>query len=110
MKTILIIVFFSEWQDLFYMVHSVCLWDEKGAHKIRDSLENLIIKFIKQAQKRVLVAGEEQALLKEYIIEWRKFFTQSSYLPLPFRQLETSLQVRSEDFFKFKINFKVLHT
>jgi len=41
----------------------------------------------------VLVAGEEQALLKAYIIEWRKFFTQSSYLPLPFWQLESSLQV-----------------
>jgi hypothetical protein len=71
------------------------LWDEKGAQKIRDSLEDLIVTFIKQAQSRVLVAGEEQALLKAYIIEWRKFFTQSSFLPLPFWQLETSLQVRS---------------
>jgi cullin 5 len=78
---------------LFYAVHSVCLWDEKGAQKIRDSLEELIVTFIKQAQSRVLVAGEEQALLKAYIIEWRKFFTQSSFLPLPFWQLETSLQV-----------------
>lgn len=85
--------FISEWQDLFYVVHSVCLWDEKGALKIRDSLEELIVKFIKEAQKRVLIAGEEQALLKAYIKEWRKFFTQSSYLPLPFLQLETSLQV-----------------
>lgn len=84
---------FSEWQDLFYTVHSVCLWDEKGAQKIRDSLEDLIVKFIKQAQSRVLIAGEEQALLKAYIIEWRKFFTQSSFLPLPFWQLETTLQV-----------------
>lgn len=84
---------FSEWQDLFYAVHSVCLWDEKGAQKIRDSLEDLIVSFIKQAQSRVLIAGEEQALLKAYIIEWRKFFTQSSFLPLPFWQLETSLQV-----------------
>lgn len=85
--------FRSEWHDLFYAVHSVCLWDEKGAQKIRDSLEDLIVAFIKQAQSRVLVAGEEQALLKAYIIEWRKFFTQSSFLPLPFWQLETSLQV-----------------
>lgn len=84
---------FSEWHDLFYAVHSVCLWDEKGAQKIRDSLEDLIVAFIKQAQSRVLIAGEEQALLKAYIIEWRKFFTQSSFLPLPFWQLETSLQV-----------------
>jgi cullin 5 len=84
---------YREWQDLFYGVHSVCLWDEKGAQKIRDHLEDLIIKFIKQAQKRVLFAGEEQALLKAYIVEWRRFFTQSLYLPLPFWQLEQSLQV-----------------
>jgi hypothetical protein len=91
---------FREWQDLFYNVHSVCLWDEKGAQKIRDSLEDLIVAFIKQAQSRVLIAGEEQALLKAYIIEWRKFFTQSSFLPLPFWQLETSLQVTSSEFFR----------
>lgn len=74
----------------------MCLWDEKGAQKIRDSLEDLIVAFIKKAQTRVLVAGEEQALLKAYIVEWRKFFTQSSFLPLPFWQLETSLQVSSQ--------------
>lgn len=45
--------------------------------------------FFQQAQVRVLAQREEQALLKAYIIEWRKFFTQSNYLPLPFRQLET---------------------
>lgn len=76
----------------------MCLWDEKGAQKIRDSLEELIVTFIKQAQSRVLVAGEEQSLLKAYIVEWRKFFTQSSFLPLPFGQLETSLQVSSFNF------------
>lgn len=42
---------------------------------------------------RVLAQREEQALLKAYIVEWRKFFTQSGYLPLPFRQLESGLQV-----------------
>lgn len=87
------LLLYSEWQDLFYAVHSVCLWDEKGAQKIRDNLEDLIVKFINQAQKRVIVAGPEQALLTAYIFEWGKFFTQSSYLPLPFWQLETSLQV-----------------
>lgn len=35
---------------------------------------------------------EEQALLKAYIAEWRKFFTQCNYLPTPFRQLEASLK------------------
>jgi len=34
---------------------------------------------------------EDQALLKAYITEWRKFFTQCNYLPTPFRQLENSL-------------------
>lgn len=35
---------------------------------------------------------EDQALLKAYIAEWRKFFTQCGYLPKPFGQLETALQ------------------
>ncbi len=35
---------------------------------------------------------EDQALLKAYIAEWRKFFTQCGYLPMPFGQLETALQ------------------
>lgn len=34
---------------------------------------------------------EDQALLKAYITEWRKFFTQCNYLPTPFRTLENSL-------------------
>lgn len=56
-------------------------------------MEDLIVKFINQAQKRVIVAGQEQALLQAYIQEWRKFFTQSLFLPLPFRPLQQSLQV-----------------
>jgi hypothetical protein len=39
----------------------------------------------------VLDHQEDQALLKSYISEWRKFFEQCDYLPPPFRQLETSL-------------------
>ncbi|XP_022903800.2 cullin-5 [Onthophagus taurus] len=81
-----------EWQQLFYDVHLVCLWDEKGPIKLRDHLQEDIVQFIKQAQIRVLSHKEEQALLKAYIAEWRKFFTQCNYLPTPFRQLETSLQ------------------
>ncbi|XP_054000484.1 cullin-5 isoform X1 [Hylaeus anthracinus] len=81
----------AEWQDLFYSVHLVCLWDEKGPPKLRDALKEDIMDFIKQAQQRVLAHQEEQALLKAYITEWRKFFTQCIYLPTPFRQLETYL-------------------
>ncbi|PSN34374.1 Cullin-5 [Blattella germanica] len=82
----------SEWQELFYSVHLVCLWDEKGPPKVKDALKDDIMDFIKKAQQRVLSHQEDQALLKAYIAEWRKFFTQCNYLPTPFRQLETSLQ------------------
>lgn len=81
----------AEWQDLFYAVHYVCIWDEIGAPKLRDALKQDIMDFIQQAQQRVLQHQEEQALLKSYIAEWRKFFTQCNYLPTPFRQLESSL-------------------
>lgn len=82
----------SEWQELFYDVHSVCLWDDKGATKLYDHLQEDIVQFIKQAQARVLAHRQEEALLKAYITEWRKFFSQCNYLPTPFKQLEITLQ------------------
>lgn len=78
----------TEWQDLFYGVHLICLWVEKGGSKIYESLQEDISAYIKQAQVNILAQREEQALINAYIIEWRKFFTQSNYLPSPFRQLE----------------------
>lgn len=81
----------TEWQDLFGAVHSVCLWDERGPYKLRDALQQDIMMYIKQAQNRVLAQREDQALLKAYIGEWGKFFTQCNYLPTPFRQLENSI-------------------
>lgn len=85
----------GEWQDLFYDVHSICMWDDKGPIKIFDRLQEDILLFIKQAQLRVLAEREEQALLKAYIVEWRKFFTQSNYLPAPFQHLERAMQGRT---------------
>lgn len=35
-----------EWQDLFYDVHQICLWDEKGATKIYECLHDDIVAFI----------------------------------------------------------------
>ncbi len=81
----------SEWHDLFYTVHTVCMWDEKAAQKIFKALQDNIADFIRQAQKRVLTHSEDQALLKAYISEWRKFFDQCSYLPKPFNKVEDSL-------------------
>ncbi|XP_021958442.1 cullin-5 [Folsomia candida] len=81
----------SEWHDLFYTVHTVCMWDEKAAQKIFKALQDNIADFIRQAQQRVLTHSEDQALLKAYISEWRKFFDQCSYLPKPFNKVEDSL-------------------
>lgn len=36
----------AEWQDLFYGVHLICLWDEKGAAKIYECLQEDIVAFI----------------------------------------------------------------
>ena len=69
------------------------LISSQGPPKVYGALREDILEFIKQAQERVLSHQEEQALLKAYIAEWRKFFTQCSYLPMPFGQLETALQV-----------------
>ena len=66
----------------------------QGPPKVYGALREDILEFIKQAQERVLSHQEEQALLKAYIAEWRKFFTQCSYLPMPFGQLESAMQVR----------------
>lgn len=41
--------------------------------------------------QRVLQHKEESALLRAYIAEWGKFFTQCDYLPKPFTQLEANL-------------------
>lgn len=80
----------TEWHDLFYGVHLICLWDEKDRTRIYECLQDDITAYIKEAQTNILAQREEQALINAYIVEWRKFFTQSNYLPLPFRQLELS--------------------
>uniref|UniRef100_A0A8C2X1N3 Cullin-5 n=1 Tax=Cyclopterus lumpus TaxID=8103 RepID=A0A8C2X1N3_CYCLU len=81
----------QQWFDLFSDVHAVCLWDDKGPAKIHQALKVDILDFIKQAQARVLSHQDDTALLKAYIVEWRKFFTQCDILPKPFCQLEITL-------------------
>lgn len=43
------------------------------------------------SSQRVLSHQDDTALLKAYIVEWRKFFTQCDILPKPFCQLEITL-------------------
>ncbi|CAG0886196.1 unnamed protein product [Cyprideis torosa] len=78
----------TEWQNLFFCVHQVCIWDEKGSAKIYIALQNDILQYINAAQKRVLSHYDDQALLRAYIHEWNSFFAQCMYLPLPFNSLE----------------------
>ncbi|KAM7306181.1 cullin-5 isoform X1 [Ixodes scapularis] len=85
----------TEWQGLFWDIHAVCLWDERGPSKLYAALQEDILEFISIAQRRVLEHQEDQALLNAYIREWRKFFVQCSYLPMPFGQLETVLAGKS---------------
>lgn len=44
----------SEWQELFYGVYLVCLWDEKGAAKIYDCLQKDIVAFIDVRNEKCL--------------------------------------------------------
>jgi cullin-5 len=41
----------NEWHGIFYSVHIVCLWDEKGPPKVKDALRDDIMDFIKRAQQ-----------------------------------------------------------
>jgi hypothetical protein len=52
-----------EWQELFYSVHLVCLWDEKGPPKVKDALKDDIMEFIKEAQQviHILLAVEHRS-------------------------------------------------
>lgn len=43
----------AEWQDLFYGVHLICLWDEKGAAKIYECLQEDIVAFINVSDARI---------------------------------------------------------
>ncbi|KAF2344879.1 Cullin N-terminal, partial [Trinorchestia longiramus] len=40
----------AQWHDLFWTVHKVCLWDEKGAARIRTALQDDILSFITGVQ------------------------------------------------------------
>ncbi|XP_029213949.1 cullin-5-like [Acropora muricata] len=82
----------QEWQTLFWDVHTICTWDEKGSQKVHKALKDEVASFIKHVQERVFKHEDNSTLLRSYIREWSKFFTQCSYLPQPFNTLESNLQ------------------
>ncbi|XP_065837404.1 cullin-5-like [Oscarella lobularis] len=78
-----------EWQNLFWDVHGVTCWDERGWQKVLSALEEMIRAFVLATQRRVMMNEDDSTLLKAYIAEWTRFFTQTDYLPKPFRKSST---------------------
>ena len=58
---------------------------------VKDLCNDMLMCIIFCFLQRVLQHQEDSSLLKAYIAEWGKFFTQCDYLPKPFMQLVTSL-------------------
>ncbi|XP_065907463.1 cullin-5-like [Dysidea avara] len=81
----------DEWQDLFWDVHLVTSWDDKGPMKIQKALEIEFDTFISGVKDEVLSHEDDSVLLKAYIKEWTKYFAQCYYLPLPFQAMETAM-------------------
>ncbi|GIY54438.1 cullin-5, partial [Caerostris extrusa] len=84
----------AKWRDLFWFVNDVCLW-QKRHHTVYNFLKEKLSDFIQKVQWSILVHKEDNALLKAYIAEWRKFFTQCTYLPLPFVELDKTVAEKS---------------
>ncbi|PAA62357.1 hypothetical protein BOX15_Mlig003586g1 [Macrostomum lignano] len=84
----------AEWHDLFAAVHNISVWDESGPQKLITALDEVITGYVKDAERRVMQHQEDSALLKAYIVEWKKFFTLCEYLPKPFSQVESTLGVK----------------
>ena len=79
----------AEWQDLFWDVHKVTQWDEKGVMKIFEALKSVVSEYINEVQRIVMREDDDSVLLKTYIQEWMKFFAQCQYIAQPFKSLET---------------------
>ena len=41
----------GEWHDLFWLVHSVCLWDERGPTKVYSALRDVSYEYIHSVEK-----------------------------------------------------------
>lgn len=78
----------GEWQDLFWDVHKVTNWDDKGIPKIFEALRFEVTAYISDIQRRIMKEDDDLVLLKTYIREWSKFFAQCQYIAQPFRALE----------------------
>ncbi|MCP9262715.1 Cullin-5 [Dirofilaria immitis] len=82
-----------QWQELFAIVHRICAWIEGGGDMVRRELEAEVHRYILTAEKRIMQHEEENAILRVYISEWTKFYTQTEYLPKPFSYISEQKNV-----------------
>ncbi|VDM96638.1 unnamed protein product [Thelazia callipaeda] len=74
----------AQWQELFATVHRICSWIEGGCDMVQRELQLEVHNYILSAEKLIMQQEEESAVLRVYILEWNKFYSQTEYLPKPF--------------------------
>ncbi|VDK84517.1 unnamed protein product [Litomosoides sigmodontis] len=82
-----------QWQELFAIVHRICAWIEGGGDMVRRELEAEVHHYIVATERRIMQHEEENAILRVYISEWAKFYTQTEYLPKPFSYISEQKNV-----------------
>ncbi|CAK9295071.1 unnamed protein product [Gordionus sp. m RMFG-2023] len=87
----------NEWQDLFWIVHSICLWEECGAFKLLNALLTTIRNYL-TVSHLTLDEGiyNDNELTRRFLALWNCYFQQCSYLPKPFAQMETVIKTQVE--------------
>uniref|UniRef100_A0A0N5AXF5 Cullin-5 n=1 Tax=Syphacia muris TaxID=451379 RepID=A0A0N5AXF5_9BILA len=78
------------WQELFSIIHHIATWIENGTELVRDKLDQEIHIYVVGASERIQCHHEENAMLRAYIDEWQKFFSQTEHLPKPFSFIYSS--------------------
>ncbi|VDP15393.1 unnamed protein product [Onchocerca flexuosa] len=66
---------------------------------VRKELEAEVHRYILTAERRIMQHEEENAILRVYISEWTKFYTQTEYLPKPFSYIseQKNLSLKSKN-------------
>lgn len=74
----------QQWQELFSIIHRIATWVDGGSDLVRKELDHEVHHYVGAANERIQRHQEENAVLRAYIAEWKKFFMQTEYLPKPF--------------------------
>lgn len=81
----------SEWQDIFWHVHSMCVWDISQGLALQEKLEEIFRAYIDKEKQFIFKERDNEnpvALLRAYVDAWNRFLFYYNYVPLPFGPLE----------------------